>query len=432
MADRARGRSRLGASPLTAADTFSPILREHAPRVLGALLRRYGGLDSCEDAVQEALLAAVKSWPHDGVPDNPFGWLYAVGSRRVVDIARSDTARRARELTHARLQQTAAVEPVPEAQDDSLELLLLCCHPVLSPASSIALTLRAVAGLTTGEIARAFLVPETTMARRITRAKEAIHAAGASFPEPEPPQRAVRLASALHVLYLLFNEGYAASSGERLIRPDLAAEAIRLTRMAHRAAPQAPEAAGLLALMLLAEARGAARLDDGGDIVTIDQQDRSRWDRSLIAEGVALAEQALASGPVGPYQLLAAISALHSEAATVEETDWPQILALYELLDRVAPNPMASLGRAVALAEVRGPDAALALLAELAKDPRLAEHHRFLATRAHVLTRLGERSAARTEWARAAASAGNAVERRWLEARATRLEPCDQPQRSTS
>ena len=400
--------------------------------MLGALLRRYGGLDSCEDAVQEALLAASRSWPEDGVPDNPFGWLYAVGSRRVVDMARSNTARRAREQAHARLSEATATEPPPDVEDDSLELLLLCCHPVLSPASRIALTLRAVAGLTTEEIARAFLVPETTMARRITRAKEAIREAGFRFPEPGPQERADRLASALHVLYLLFNESYAASSGEHLVRPDLAAEAIRLARMAHRSAPQAPEAAGLLALMLLAAARGVARLDDGGEIVTIDHQDRSRWDRSLIAEGVALAEQALASGPIGPYQLLAAISALHTEAATAEATDWPQILALYELLDKVAPNPMASLGRAIALAQVRGPGEALALLAELGEDPRLADHHRFLATRAHLLERLGERAAARTEWARAAAVSGNAVERRWLETRAAELEPYDPDQRTTS
>ena len=397
------------------------------PVVLGALVRRYGHFDLCEDAVQEALLAAARSWPADGRPDDPKAWLIRVASRRLIDALRSEASREQREERDARLtpadRQVApapGADPVPDA-DDALTLLVLCCHPTLSPPSQVALTLRAVGGLTTAEIARAFFVPEATMAQRISRAKATISKAGATFALPAEPELPERMRAVLHVLYLVFNEGYATSSGDDLQRRDLTAEAVRLAREVHRLRPDDPEVAGLLALMLLTEARRSARVRHG-DLVPLDEQDRTRWDRGLIAEGVALVEATLArSSALGPYQLQAAIAAVHDEAATAAETDWAQVLALYDLLERIAPNPMTTLNRAVAVAEVHGPSAGLAVLDTLADDERLGDHHRLHAVRAFLLERSGDRDAARAAYRDAVRRATSRVEQRHLEARAQRL-----------
>jgi len=399
------------------------LLRPLTPQVLGLLVRRHGQFDACEDAVQEALIAAAAQWPRDGVPDDPRAWLIAVASRRLVDEWRSEHARRERE------ERVAELEPAGEAQadvarqgDDTLALLFLCCHPALTPPSQIALTLRAVGGLTTEEIAHAFLVPEATMAQRISRAKKGVKASGGGFEAPAAGvEREERLRAVLHVLYLIFNEGYTASSGPDLRRGELTGEAIRLARLLARLLPDDAEVAGLLALMLLTYARCEARTTPGGDLVPLAEQERGRWDAAAIAEGVALVEAALPRGQVGPYQLQAAIAAVHAEAPTAEQTDWPQILALYLLLERVAPNPMVTLNRAVALAEVDGPRAGLALLASLEGDERLAEHHRLAAVRAHLLERAGERDAAREAYREAARRTTSLPERRYLEGRAARL-----------
>ncbi|GAA2362243.1 RNA polymerase sigma factor [Nonomuraea africana] len=378
------------------------LLRELAPQVLGALVRRYGQFDACEDAVQEALLAAATQWPKEGVPDNPKGWLVTVAARRMIDEIRSEEARRRREAV------TALEEPpeVPD-QDDTLTLLFLCCHPALTPASQIALTLRAVGGLTTAEIAGAFLVPESTMAQRISRAKATIKKAGGTF-ELTPN----RLDVVLHVLYLIFNEGYTATSGPDLHRADLTGEAIRLTRTVRRLLPDDGEVAGLLALMLLTDARRTARTGPDGALVPLTEQDRSLWDKDLIAEGVELVSGALSTGPLGAYQLQAAIAAVHSEEG---ETDWPQILALYELLARVAPGPMVTLNQAVAVAMVHGPLEGLALLDTL--EAELAGHHRLHAVRAHLLEMAGRQEEARAAYLRAAELTSSLPERRYLEER---------------
>jgi RNA polymerase sigma factor (sigma-70 family) len=396
------------------------LLRALTPQVLGTIVRRFRQFDACEDAVQEALLAAAVQWPKDGVPDNPRAWLVTVASRRMADIVRSEQARRRREDTTAALA-TDSDSDAPPDQDDTLRLLFLCCHPALSPPSQLALTLRAVGGLTTGEIARAFLVPEATMAQRISRAKQSIRVAGATFEMPEGDERAERLAVVLHVLYLMFNEGYTSTSGPDLVRGDLTAEAVRLTREVHRLLPDDGEIAGLLALMVLTEARRPARTGPDGELIPLAEQDRTRWHRDAIDEGVALVTRTLASGPVGPYQLQAAIAAVHDEAATADDTDWPQILALYELLTRLAPNPMVTLNHAVAVAMVRGPQAGLAMLDALAGDGRMSDHHRLHAVRGHLLERAGERDAARAEYREAARRTASQPERRYLEARAARL-----------
>jgi RNA polymerase sigma factor (sigma-70 family) len=396
------------------------LLRALTPQVLGTIVRRFRQFDACEDAVQEALLAAAVQWPKDGVPDDPRAWLVTVASRRMTDIVRSEQARRRREDTTAVLA-TDSDSDAPPYQDDTLRLLFLCCHPALSPPSQLALTLRAVGGLTTGEIARAFLVPEATMAQRISRAKQSIRAAGATFEMPEGDERAERLAVVLHVLYLMFNEGYTSSSGPDLVRGDLTTEAVRLTREVHRLLPDDGEVAGLLALMVLTEARRPARTGPGGELIPLAEQDRTRWDQDAIDEGVALVTRTLASGPVGPYQLQAAIAAVHDEAASADDTDWPQILALYELLTRLAPNPMVTLNHAVAVAMVRGPEAGLALLDVLAGDGRMADHHRLHAVRGHLLERAGEPEAARAAYREAARRTASQPERRYLEARAARL-----------
>jgi len=407
------------------AHEIGELLRELAPQVLGAMVRRYGQFGACEDAVQEAMLEAVSSWPARGVPDSPKGWLLTVASRRLIDEVRSEHARRRREQDHA--AATAPLQPPGQPQapaldhDDSLALLFLCCHPALSGPSQIALTLRAVGGLSTAQIAAAFLVPEATMAQRISRAKEAIRASGARFGMPGPDERPERLGIVLHVLYLIFNEGYTATAGTGLTAPELCGEAIRLTRWLHRLLPRDAEVTGLLALMLLTDARRAARTGPDGSLIPLGEQDRSTWDSGRIAEGVALVSAVLPAGQVGPYQVQAAIAAVHDEAESIDATDWPQILGLYELLERLAPGPMISLNRAVAVAMVAGPAAGLDLLRELESDRRLADHHRLHATRAHLLEMSGAVPDAVASYRAAARRTTSLPERRYLAGRAARL-----------
>jgi len=407
------------------AHEIGELLRELAPQVLGAMVRRYGQFGACEDAVQEAMLEAVSSWPARGVPDSPKGWLLTVASRRLIDEVRSEHARRRREQDHA--AATAPLQPPGQPQapgldhDDSLALLFLCCHPALSGPSQIALTLRAVGGLSTAQIAAAFLVPEATMAQRISRAKEAIRASGARFGMPGPDERPERLGIVLHVLYLIFNEGYTATAGTGLTAPELCGEAIRLTRWLHRLLPRDAEVTGLLALMLLTDARRAARTGPDGSLIPLGEQDRSTWDSGRIAEGVALVSAVLPAGQVGPYQVQAAIAAVHDEAESIDATDWPQILGLYELLERLAPGPMVSLNRAVAVAMVAGPAAGLDLLRELESDRRLADHHRLHATRAHLLEMSGAVPDAVASYRAAARRTTSLPERRYLAGRAARL-----------
>ena len=402
------------------------LLRRLAPQVLGAVVRRYGHFDTAEDATQEALLAAAMRWPDDGVPEHPRGWLITVASRRLTDLLRGEQARRRREDTVAgralpeEWLAPAADRPASDA-DDTLVLLFMCCHPVLSPASQIALTLRAVGGLTTAEIARAFLVPEATMTRRISRAKQRIRGSGIPFAMPPGGERGERLAAVLHVLYLIFNEGYASTSGPELHRAALSAEAIRLARLVHRLLPDDGEATGLLALMLLTDARRPARTGSDGGLIPMAEQDRSRWDAQAIAEGVALITQALASAPIGPYQLQAAIAAVHDEAPSAEATDWPQIVALYGLLRRISDNPVVALNHAVAMAMVDGPHAGLELLGALQADERIAGDHRLHAVRAHLLEMAGDRAGARDAYQAAARRTTNLPQQRYLHARAARL-----------
>jgi RNA polymerase sigma factor (sigma-70 family) len=395
------------------------VLRPLVPQVLGVLVRRHGQFEACEDAVQEALLAATVQWPADGVPDNPRAWLLTVATRRLTDQWRSEHARRRRETTSALLEGLDEAAPdEPLAEDDTLTLLFLCCHPALSPPSQVALTLRAVGGLTTAEIARAFLVPEPTIAQRISRAKRAV--ADGAFAMPAEADRASRLGAVLHVLYLVFNEGYTATSGPDLHRPDLTREAIRLVRQVHRLLPADGEVAGLLALMLITEARRPARTRADGGLVPLAEQDRGLWDRSVLAEGIGLIEATMARAPVGPYQLQAAIAAVHSEAERAEDTDWPQIAQLYRVLSTVAPGPMVTLNRAVAVGMVEGPQAGLDLLATLDDGP-LAGHHRVPAVRAHLLEIAGDRDGARAAYREAACRTTSEPERRYLEERAARL-----------
>nr|WP_055502202.1 sigma-70 family RNA polymerase sigma factor [Nonomuraea pusilla] len=413
---------------MSASERLGDLLRELAPQVLGVLLRRHGGLEECEDAVQEALLAAATQWPAEGLPDNPRAWLVTVAARRLVDQVRSEQARRRREATAAaREAPDAGLAPAPGDEspgdrDDTLALLFLCCHPALTPASQVALTLRAVGGLTTAEVARAFLVPEATMAPRISRAKQRVRSAGAAFELPAAEQWAGRLDAVLHVLYLIFNEGYTAGSGPDLHRADLTAEAIRLTRLLHRSLPDDGEVAGLLALMLLTDARRPARTGQDGALVPLAEQDRGRWDAALIEEGAALVTAAMSAAPLGPYQLQAAIAALHVQAPRAGDTDWEQIRILYAILSRIAPNPMVTLNHAVAVAMTRGPEAGLDLLRTLDGDPRMARHHRLPAVRAHLQELAGEHAAARENYRLAARRTTSLPERRHLLARADRLE----------
>jgi len=393
------------------------LLRQLTPRVLGAVVRRYGDFADAEDAVQEALLAAATQWPAEGRPDNPLGWLIRVASRRMADQYERDDARRRREDLAASWSQADANDV--RGQDDTLILTFMCCHPSLPPASAIPLTLRAVGGLTTREIASAFLVPEATMGQRITRAKAKIKSSGAQFRLPSTAERVERLRTVLHVLYLVFNEGYAASSGPALARADLSGEAIRLTRLVHAALRDDPEVAGLLALMLLIEARRPARVGPAGELVPLAEQDRARWDRDLVAEGVALVTDALAKGAIGEYQLQAAINAVHDQAASPEDTNWSEILALYGLLERITGNPMVSLNRAVAVAMVHGPAAGLELLDGVAD--RLGDHHRLHSVRGHLYEMAGDRAAAVDEFRIAAAGTISVPERDYLVAQAARL-----------
>jgi RNA polymerase sigma factor (sigma-70 family) len=402
------------------------LLRRLAPQVLGAVARRFGHFDTAEDAAQEALLAAALQWPKDGIPHNPRGWLITVASRRLTDLLRSEQARQRREDSVARWTlpdrwlAPAADRPASES-DDTLILLFMCCHPSLSPASQIALTLRAVGGLTTAEIARAFLVPEATMTRRISRAKQRIKGSGIPFGMPSGAERSERLGAVLHVLYLIFNEGYASTSGRDLHRSELSAEAIRLARLVHRLLPDDGEVTGLLALMLLTDARRPARTGPDGGLVPMAEQDRSLWNADSIAEGVALITDALPRGATGPYQLQAAIAAIHDEAPSAEATDWPQIMALYELLMRISDNPVVALNHVVAVAMARGPHPGLDLLGKLEADERIAGDHRLHAVRAHLLEMTGDRAAARDSYQAAARRTTSLPQQRYLHARAARL-----------
>ena len=398
--------------------TFEDLLRDLTPQVLGALVRRYGQFDACEDAVQEALLAAATQWPADGVPDNPRAWLITVASRRLTDQLRSDIARRRREEA---FQDTSVEPPSVPDRDDTLVLLFMCCHPSLSAPSQLALTLRAVGGLTTAQIASAFMVPEATMAQRISRAKQRIRSTGVPFQLPPEDERAERLRVVLQVLYLIFNEGYTATSGDDLHRPDLTAEAIRLTRELRRILPNDGEVAGLLALMLLTEARRPARTLPDGTLVPLDDQDRRLWDANAIKEGVTLISETLARSTIGPYQLQAAIAAVHDEAPSAQDTDWVQILGLFDLLETIAPNPVVTLNRSVAVAMVQGPRAGLDLLAGLENDERMAGNHRLDAVRAHLLEKAGEVDLAREHFERAAKRTTSRPEQRYLQAQARRL-----------
>jgi RNA polymerase sigma factor (sigma-70 family) len=388
------------------------LLRELAPQVLGALVRRWGQFDAAEDAVQEALLAASVQWPREGVPEHPRSWLSSVANRRLVDEFRSESARRRREVA-------VAAESNPEVPDtdDTLELLFLCAHPALSPPSQVCLTLRAVGGLTTAEIAAALMVPETTMAQRISRAKQTIRGTGLA----PAVEKAERLQVVRQVLYLIFNEGYTASGGPVLQRTELTTEAIRLTRMLADLVPGDLETRGLLALMLLTDARRPARTTADGSLVPLGEQDRSRWSKERITEGVALVSATIGRGPLGPYQIQAAIAALHDEAPSDAETDWPQILAFYELLERISPGPVVTLNRAVAVARTHGPLAGLATLGELESDQRMAGNHRVEAVRAHLLEQAGFLTEARTAYQRAAKLTTSVPEQRYLRSRALTL-----------
>jgi RNA polymerase sigma factor (sigma-70 family) len=401
------------------------LLRELAPQVLGSTVRRFKDFAAAEDAVQEALVAASAQWPQEGLPDNPRAWLIHVATRRMTDFVRSETARRHRE---ERTAQPAIIDPWSRfrdtgtlERDDTLVLLFMCCHPALTPSSAVALTLRAVGGLTTAEIASAFLVPESTMAQRISRAKQTVKASGVPFRMPTKREHPQRLAAVLKTLYLIFNEGYTSTTGAALHRTELSGEAIRLMRAIHRRLPDDPEVGGLLALMLLTDARRPARTGAGGELIPLDRQDRQLWNREAIAEGIALVSRTLPKGSVGPYQLQAAIAAVHDEAPTADETDWPQILALYTVLERMSGNPMVSLNRAIAVAMVHGPAAGMALLDRLDRDGQLAGHYRLDAVRAHLLEQSGDREGAIARYTAAARRTTSIPERDYLINQAVRL-----------
>ena len=395
------------------------LLRELAPQVLGAVIRRFGDFSASEDAVQEALIAAAQQWPSEGLPDNPRGWLIQVAARRMTDHLRAESARRRREARVAVPEDLAADDSIE--RDDTLVLLFMCCHSALTRGSAIALTLRAVGGLTTAEIARAYMVPEATMGQRISRAKQKIKSSNVPFHLPAAEERADRLAAVLHVLYLIFNEGYASSAGPDLQRTDLSNEAIRLTRAVHRLLPNEAEVAGLLALMLLTDARRRARTGPDGELIPLDQQDRALWDRDQIEEGVALVSRTLRMGSIGAYQLQAAIAAVHDEAARADDTDWPQILSLYGLLKRMSDNPMVALNHSIAAAMVHGPDAGLELLKALDDDDRIKGHYRLDAVRAHLHERAGRRDEAISHYRAAAGKTTSVPERNYLNTQAAKL-----------
>lgn len=402
-------------------------MRELAPQVLGALMRRYGNFDAAEDAVQDAMLAAFGQWPENGVPTNPRAWLITVAARRMTDQWRSESARQRREMlsAHMRPRQDflapGADDELETAEDDSLKLIFMCCHPALTAASQISLTLRAVGGLTTGEIARAFLVPEATMAQRISRAKATVKSSNVPFQMPETPERAERMRVVLHVLYLIFNEGYTSSAGPDLQRVELTREAIRLTRQVRRILPDDGEVAGLLALMLLTDARHEARSGLDGELIPLSEQDRSLWNQPMIAEGLAIISASLSEAELGPYQLQAAIAALHDEAPSPGETDWPQIVSLYELLEQLAPSPVVSLNHAVAVAMMSGPEAGLARIAGIESSGELKGNHRLDAVRAHLLEMSGDFSGAIASYRLAAQRTQSLPEQGYLESRAARI-----------
>ena len=409
---------------MSRAPGIEDLLRAAAPQVLAAVLRRFGDFADSEEAVQEALIAASAQWPSQGTPESPVGWLIHVASRRMSDRLRSDRARREREVLAAEGQTRAPL--AGSDYDDTLALMLLCAHPSLSPASAIALTLRAVGGLTTAEIARAFLVPEATMAQRIGRAKQSVRVSPLPLGMPgDERESAERLRALLQVLYLIFNEGYLASSGGALVRGELSGEAIRLTRIVRLARPRSAEVAGLLALMLLTEARRAARTDEAGELIPLAEQNRELWREDLIREGDELLEDALSRGSVGEYQLQAAIAAEHDRARRAQDTDWREIAGLYALLARITNNPMVALNRAVAVGKAEGAKAGLALLAPL--EGRIAGHHRLHGVRAHLLEMDGEWEAARVEYGAAAAGTRSLPEQHYLLRQAARLGPRARP-----
>ena len=399
------------------APNVEDLLRELSPQVLGSLVRRYRDFDAAEDAVQEALLAATLRWPSDGVPEHPRGWLIQTAERRMIDHWRSDESRRHRERV-ALLQDGPA--PAVSDHDDTLFVVFMSCHPTLTDASAIALTLRAVGGLTTAEIASAFLVDESTMAQRITRAKQRIKTSEVPFRMPTSDEQPARVRAVLHVLYLIFNEGYTSSSGSKLHRTELSGEAIRLARMVHRLLPDDGEVSGLLALMLLLDARRPARTSPAGELIPLAEQDRTLWDHKLIAEGTGLLNRAIGTGAVGEYQIQAAIAAVHDRAACAEDTDWPQILALYGLLEQITGSPVVTLNRAVAAGMADGPSAGLAVLDEV--DERLAGHYRLDAVRAHLLEMVGDSEAAIAHYRAAASRTTSLPERRYLTTQAARLK----------
>ena len=407
--------------------TVGHLLRDLAPQVLAAVARRHQDFAAAEDAVQEALIAAAEQWPKEGVPSNPRGWLYHVAVRRLTDAVRRDITRRRREDAVA--TERSAIETVVPVlfgdiapdEDDTLTLLFMCCHPALTPPTAIALTLRAVGGLTTAEIASAFLVPEATMAQRISRAKNSSKASNIPVRMPNDEERLERLGAVLQVLYLIFNEGYATSAGDVLHRTDLSNEAIRLTRLAHAMMPDDTEVTGLLALMLLTDARRDARSGPNGELIPLDEQDRSRWNHALIDEGVELISRTLPKGEIGAYQLQAAIAAVHDQAPRVEDTDWPQILALYEVMRRLSDNPMVSLNHAIASAMVHGPEAGLALIDTLDRDARIAGHYRLDAVRGHLYERAGDPDRALVHFRAAAERTASLPERDYLMTKAARI-----------
>jgi RNA polymerase sigma factor (sigma-70 family) len=410
-----------------AAPGVEDLLRQLAPQVLAMLTRRYGHFDLAEDATQETLLAASSQWSEEGIPENPAAWMTRVSARRMTDLLRSEQARRRREEREAaRALPTDLLAPAADVSaasdfDDTLVLLYLCCHPAVSAPAQVALTLRAVGGLTTVEISRALLLPEATVAQRISRAKRRILESGARFTMPRPDQRQHRTDVVLQVIYLIFTEGHTATTGGSLVRADLCVEAIRLCRLLRRSLPETPEVSGLLAEMLLTDARRPSRIGAAGELIPLADQDRSQWDRASIGEGITLLTDALRRRQPGPFQLQAAISAVHAEAPTYAETDWRQIVALYQVLDRLADNPIVTLNRAVAVAQLDGPAAGLAILETVANDPRLTAQHRLSAVRAHLLEQLGDRSAAVTEFRKAAGRTTNLAEQRYLLTRAATL-----------
>ncbi len=401
------------------------LLRNLAPQVLGAVARRHHDFGAAEDAVQEALIAAASQWPMQGLPDNPLGWLYQVAMRRLADHTRSESARHRREGAVALERAEEIVPPPtldgPDDEDDTLILLFMCCHPALTPSSAIALTLRAVGGLSTAEIASAFFVPEKTMAQRISRAKQNIKSSGIPFTMPTTEERAERLNAVMHALYLMFSEGYTSSTGPDLRRTDLSNEAIRLTRAAHALLPDADEVVGLLALMLLTDARRNARTGANGELIPLDEQDRSLWDKRLIVEGTALITRSISKGKVGPYQLQAAIAAVHDDAARAEDTDWSEILQLYGVLERMSDNPMVTLNRAIAAAMVDGPQVGIDLLARLDADARIAGHYRLDAVRGHLFEKAGDTVRALAHYRAAAGRTMSIPERDYLVLKAGRL-----------